>query len=283
MRSGSRRPFSLFSDCVFVDVELACACEGGSIMKMTLERFKKMSRRDQQRYRMGYGYDREQLRVDARYLGLVNGFKVPIVLIECENDCKKSHEEVAKLMSTSVPLRVLITWAQWNEKYYPKDTRRDECNGKWESVIKSFAGVLQSYGMPLRGVLGFLVGECDRDNFLRYYYFHCDLSKLHADEMFSDEGEAAIGLAPSSPRADSVSLTPKATGERARSFVAQCRHSGQFISFQELERRATACADEGDLLVHAGLFHSFRAVAAADDRDRALISSHGFGDFECAL
>jgi hypothetical protein len=59
--------------------------------------------------------------------------------------------------------------------------------------------------MALGGVMGFLVGECDPDNRLRYYYFHYDLSKVDAGEMFSDEGEVEIGLAPSSDEPSSAS------------------------------------------------------------------------------
>ena len=142
-------------------------------------------------------YDREQLRIDARFCEKVDEVKVPIVLVEYENVCKRSHEEVAKLLSTSVPLRVLMTMGQWSEKQYAK-TWSSTSLSNWERTIRSFAKLLEAYGMPLRGVLGILVGECgpEPDRILRYYYFHCDLSRLQHDAIFSEQREERIGPAP---------------------------------------------------------------------------------------
>src|SRR6185436_5874460 len=56
--------------------------------------------------------------------------------------------------------------------------------------------------------------------------------------------------------------------------IGQRRHAGQHAAAEELQRRAAAGGDVGDLVGHAGLGDRGNGIAAADDRG-ALHRGHG--------
>src|ERR1019366_7102156 len=54
---------------------------------------------------------------------------------------------------------------------------------------------------------------------------------------------------------------------RAALLVAQRLHAGQLLAFEELQRRAAAGGDVGNLVGHAGGFDGSYTVAATDNGD----------------
>jgi hypothetical protein len=90
------------------------------------------------------------------------GVKVPIVLIESENDARTSDDEVYKLCFLNAPLKVLMICNDWNEK-----TKLDLCEGYWDYIIESFAEE-----NVLTGYFAIIAGEMNQN--LKFYTYVYD-------------------------------------------------------------------------------------------------------------
>jgi len=66
---------------------------------------------------MGYKMRPEFLRVDYTFMAVgKNGFQVPVVCIESENNFDSCYEETLKLCALNVPLKILITYGMPAER-----------------------------------------------------------------------------------------------------------------------------------------------------------------------
>ncbi len=118
----------------------------------------------------------------------------PIVYIESENATKDSTHEISKFMWINAPLKVLITWAQWDSELYPDShERKKKIKSSWQGTIELHRKALDSVGLVPVGRIGFLVGECSptEDSTLRFYAFSYD----EATRTWTDENILTIGSA----------------------------------------------------------------------------------------
>ncbi len=117
--------------------------------------------------RMNLIFKDEKLnRVDyVLYKKAANGYEIPVIAIESENDCTRCEEEVEKLCCLNLPLKVLFLAMEWNDA-----TRQEQINDSWQYI---FAANNEVY--KLDGYFGFVIWNSLDSK------FHCF--------AFNEEGE----------------------------------------------------------------------------------------------
>jgi|SRR6185437_4311291 len=87
--------------------------------------------------------------------------KIPIVLIESENEAKKSDDEVYKLCLLNAPLKILMISNEWNDS-----TIKQLTEGYWDYIIEDFAELTN-----LTGYFVVIVAEwMEKLRFFSYVY-----------------------------------------------------------------------------------------------------------------
>jgi hypothetical protein len=109
---------------------------------------------------LGLTVEHELWRVDfALSVISENGFKVPVIFVESENNIKdvnRAGGEVRKLCCHSAPLKVLITVGMWDETpsvWKGRAIRTQYLTG-WQAMVREHADQ-----WPHRGLFGVIVGE----------------------------------------------------------------------------------------------------------------------------
>ena len=110
-------------------------------------------------------YKKEEFKIDYTLCQKCHdGYNVPLVFIESENDASTAHHEMRKLCCLSAPLKVLITCVEWCDE--PGAWRHGGEKGKllstWSKQIKSHASIWLT-----PSVTGIIVAEWNKN--LRFY------------------------------------------------------------------------------------------------------------------
>ena len=111
--------------------------------------------------KMKFNYEKEKVfRVDAVfYIKAENGYQVPIVFIESENNADDTETEIYKLCCLNAPLKVIFICQEWTEK-----RKKEITEEYWDYIIDAF--VKENL---LVGYLGVIVAEWMDD--LKFYSF----------------------------------------------------------------------------------------------------------------
>jgi hypothetical protein len=122
---------------------------------------------------MELGFEKEKLfRVDAVfYKKANNGYQIPIVYIESENNVQSSYEEIYKLCCLNAPLKILficVPWTPENKKLIVDDD--------WQYIVQDFASE-----DSLQGYLGIIVAEWMEEG-LKFYALYFDQNGNLSDE-----------------------------------------------------------------------------------------------------
>ena len=116
---------------------------------------------------MKYDIKNELFKVDvAMCLKTDNNHYVPLIFIESENKAHDATHEIWKLCCLAAPLKVLITCVEWSDVpgMWVRGGAKNKLLNSWKEIIKD-----HNYVWPHPCVYGIIVGECDKNNILRFY------------------------------------------------------------------------------------------------------------------
>lgn len=107
----------------------------------------------------------ERFKIDCALVRPVDPppLRVPVVLLESENDVWTAIDEIEKLCRLAAPLRVLLTVAEWSQAW-PHGGHAQRLMTTWIRPIEACG---RSY--PQDGCLAIVVGELPSDGDLRFH------------------------------------------------------------------------------------------------------------------
>lgn len=114
-----------------------------------------------------------RFRVDGTFYKIAGQTsRVPVIVLESENDVRTSEDEVIKLCSLNAPLKILMTCCDWNS-----DSKKIIREGYWEYIIEDF-----SDESSLTGYFAFIIGEWNET--LKFYtHVYNENAELIEDEL----------------------------------------------------------------------------------------------------
>lgn len=89
--------------------------------------------------------------------------RVPVIFVESENNPMLATQEVCKLAVLAAPLRVLITTAEWSDRW-PSGGQKGTLLPRWQAILRAHSEMNGNSGW-----FGLVVGEMTLDDHIRFY------------------------------------------------------------------------------------------------------------------
>ena len=125
--------------------------------------------------KMKLGYEKEKVfRVDAVfYKKAKNGYQVPIVFIESENNAYDTETEIYKLCCLNAPLKIIFICQVWTEAI-----KKEITEDYWNYIIEAF--VEENI---LVGYLGVIVAEWMEEGLKFYTFAYNEKGKIVEEDI----------------------------------------------------------------------------------------------------